>query len=151
MDGEVFVVYVDMVADLFHAGHIAFLSKARALAETRAGDRHVRLVVGLMADDEAAVYKRRPLMTLAERATVVAACRYVDDVVAPCPSPVTAVFLDRQRVDLVVHGDDLDAAGVNRWYSAAVHRGCFATVRYSRDVGTPSTTAILDRLRDRAG
>lgn len=48
-------VYVDMVGDLFHAGHVSLLREAR-----RHGDW---LVVGVLSDDTAASYKRRPIMT----------------------------------------------------------------------------------------
>lgn len=56
-------VYVDMIGDLFHAGHVALLQAAR-----EHGDH---LVVGMLSDEDAASYKRRPVMTLAERVAVV--------------------------------------------------------------------------------
>ena len=49
-------VYVDMVGDLFHAGHVALLREARSHGD--------RLVVGVLSDETAASYKRRPIMTL---------------------------------------------------------------------------------------
>ncbi len=52
-------VYVDMVGDLFHAGHVALLRAARALGD--------ELVVGVLSDADAAAYKRTPVMTLEER------------------------------------------------------------------------------------
>lgn len=52
-------VYVDMVGDLFHAAHVALLREARSHGD--------RLVVGVLSDETAASYKRRPIMTLAER------------------------------------------------------------------------------------
>jgi cytidyltransferase-like protein len=61
-------VYVDMVGDLFHAGHVRLLRDARALGD--------RLIVGLLSDETVAAYKRRPIMTLSERAAVVGACRF---------------------------------------------------------------------------
>ncbi len=70
-------VYVDMVGDLFHAGHVALLREAR-----RHGDR---LVVGVLSDDTAAAYKRRPIRTLAERVAVIESCRHVDEVVPDAP------------------------------------------------------------------
>ena len=37
-------VYADMTADLFHAGHVEFLKKARALGDY--------MIVGLMSDED---------------------------------------------------------------------------------------------------
>jgi cytidyltransferase-like protein len=147
--GDRFVVYVDMVGDLFHAGHVSFLRKARDLATTRAGGRPVHLVVGVMGDEDATRYKRRPLTTMAERVGVIEACRLVDDVVAPCPSPLDDALVDELGIDLVVHGDDYDAADVERWYRVAVLRGVFATVPYSTVAGAGeiSTSGLIERIR----
>ena len=78
-------VYVDMVGDLFHAGHVALLREARSHGD--------RLVVGVLSDETAASYKRRPIMTLAERVAVIEACRWVDEVVPDAPFTVTEYFL----------------------------------------------------------
>lgn len=143
-----FVVYTDMVADLFHAGHVSFLEKVRATAGQRAGDRGVQLVVGVVSDDDVAAYKRRPVLTTRERAIVLAACRLVDAVVENPPVPVTGEFLDGIGADLVVHGDDMDDEELDHWYGAAIASGRFATVPYTREVeGAPlSTTELLRRV-----
>ena len=60
-------VYVDMVADIFHFGHVAFLKKASAFGD--------ELIVGIMSDAEVRANKRVPIMTMAERAATVAGCR----------------------------------------------------------------------------
>ncbi len=73
-------VYVDMVGDLFHAGHVRLLAAAR-----EHGDQ---LVVGVLSDETAAAYKRRPIMTLSERVAVVEACRHVDEVIPDAPYAV---------------------------------------------------------------
>ncbi len=149
-----FVVYVDMVGDLFHAGHVSFLRKARELGAEHAaagGMSEVRLVVGLMGDSAAAAYKRRPVQPLAQRIIVVEACRYVDDVVGDPPMPVTEVFLETHAVDLVVHGDDLSDEELRHWYSAPIARGRFAVVPYTSQVeGEPvSTSEIIRRVEGR--
>lgn len=79
-------VYVDMVGDLFHAGHVELLRKAH-----RHGDW---LIVGVLSDETTASYKRRPIMTLAERVAVIESCRYVDEVIADSPYRVTQDFLE---------------------------------------------------------
>ncbi len=150
-----FVVYVDMVGDLFHAGHVGFLRKARELAAEHAAARgmsEVRLVVGLMGDDAAAAYKRRPVQPLTQRMIVVEACRYVDAVVGDAPMPVSEAFLDEHAVDLVVHGDDLSEEELHRWYSVPIAQGRFAVVGYTSLVGGEpvSTSEIIRRVEERS-
>jgi glycerol-3-phosphate cytidylyltransferase-like family protein len=61
--------------------------------------------------DTAASYKRRPIMTLAERVAVIESCRYVDEVIADAPLRVTEEFLTEHGITTVVHGDDLSHEG----------------------------------------
>ncbi|WP_415140999.1 adenylyltransferase/cytidyltransferase family protein [Nocardioides sp.] len=96
-------VYVDVVGDLFHAGHVELLRAARALGGY--------FIVGVLADETAQAYKRRPIMTLAERVAVVEACRYVDEVIIGAPFQVDEGFLSEHDIDVVVHGDDLGRVG----------------------------------------
>ena len=73
-------VYADMVADLFHCGHMEFLKKARALGDY--------LLVGINSNDVLVShgYKRgKPILTLEERVNSVAGCRYVDEVLPNAP------------------------------------------------------------------
>ena len=149
-----FVVYVDMVGDLFHAGHVGFLRKARELGAERAAARgasEVRLVGGLMGDEAAAAYKRRPVQPLAQRVIVLEACRYVDDVVGDSPMPVSEAFLEQHAVDLVVHGDDLSDEELRHWYSVPIAQGRFAVVPYTSLVGGEpvSTSEIIRRVEGR--
>ena len=146
-----YVVYVDMVGDLFHAGHVRFLEQARSLAEERSGGRPVRLVVGLMGDEAAEQYKRRPVQPLAQRVIVVAACRHVDEVVGDAPMPVDDAFLDRHDVDLVVHGDDMAEDGLRYWYAAALARDAFAVVPYTGEIDgvAVSTSELIRRAGER--
>lgn len=96
-------VYVDMVGDLFHAGHVELLRAARAHGDY--------LIVGVLSDETATAYKRTPIMKLAERVAVVEACRYVDEVIADAPFEVGEAFLLAHDIATVVHGDDLSPEG----------------------------------------
>ena len=132
-------VYVDMVGDLFHAGHVSLLRAAR-----RHGDW---LVVGVLSDDTAASYKRRPIMTLAERVAVIESCRYVDQVVEDAPLQVTEEFLAAHGITTVVHGDDLSPQGAEFAYGPAAAAGKLA---YVRRTGGISTTQLIQRVLDAA-
>ena len=133
-------IYVDMVADLFHCGHVEFLRQARAMGD--------ELVVGIHSDDTVEQYKRRPIMTLEERVAVVTGCRYVDEVVADAPLVVDRAWLERHNVDLVVHGDDLDDELMLRLYRVPMEMGIFRTVACTPGI---STTDLLSRLRSAGG
>ena len=78
-------VYIDMVGDLFHRGHVALLRAARALGD--------HLVVGVLSDESAEAYKRVPIMTLDERVAVIGSCRYVDELVPDAPHGLTEAWL----------------------------------------------------------
>ncbi|SCF34339.1 adenylyltransferase/cytidyltransferase family protein [Micromonospora mirobrigensis] len=132
-------VYVDMGGDLFHAGHVSLLREAR-----RHGDW---LVVGVLSDDTAASYKRRPIMTLAERVAVIESCRYVDEVIADAPFRVIEDFLAAHGISTVVHGDDLSPEGAEFVYGPAAASGRLA---YVRRTGKISTTQLIQRVLDAA-
>lgn len=81
-------VYTRMVADLFHEGHINFLREARALG--------THLTVCVVPDARVLTNKgKRPVMTQAERAAVVSACKYVDAVITDGPVNTTLEFMKK--------------------------------------------------------
>jgi cytidyltransferase-like protein len=133
-------VYVDMVADLFHAGHVRFLEQARALGD--------RLIVGVHSDETVASYKRTPVLTMEERLATVRACRYVDEVVPDAPLGLTRAYIAKHSVDLVVHADDLDEGQIAQMYQVPLEMGIFRTVPYTAGI---STTEIIERVHRRFG
>ncbi|MEZ4732261.1 MAG: adenylyltransferase/cytidyltransferase family protein [Caldilineaceae bacterium] len=70
-------IYTDVVGDLFHWGHVNLFKQLRTLGDY--------LIVGVNTDELVESYKRRPILTLAERVAMVSACRYVDEVIAGAP------------------------------------------------------------------
>ena len=132
-------VYADMVGDLFHYGHVRFLEQAR-----KQGDM---LVVGVHSDKTVAGYKRAPVMTMAERIQVIAACQFVDEVIPDAPLEVTREFVEEHELDLVVHGDDLDEDSLETMYRDPRAMGILTLVPYANGV---SSTAIMERVRRRS-
>lgn len=96
------VVYVDGAFDMFHAGHVEFLRRAR-----EQGDY---LIAGVLSD--AVVNEQRgsnhPIMNLNERVLSVLGCRCVDDVLIDAPLQLTREMLSSLAIDVVVHGTQND-------------------------------------------
>lgn len=132
------IVYVDMVGDLFHSGHVKFLAQARALGDY--------LIVGLNSDEDCAGYKRVPILTLAERVAAALGCRYVDAVLPAAPMVPGADLFDTLHVTAVAHGDDFTPEKIEKYYGVAVRRGIFHLLSYTRGV---STSEIINRIVER--
>ena len=125
-----------MVADLFHFGHVNFLRQARTHGDY--------LLVGVHADDTVTVYKRRPIMTMAERVASVEGCRYVDEVVPDAPLTIDRAWIEKHDIDLVMHGDDFSSELEKLCYKTPIEMGIYRTVGYTPGI---STTEIIARIK----
>lgn len=129
-------IYVDMVADLFHVGHVNFLKQVKELGGC--------LIVGLNNDEDCESYKRRPILTLEERVIMLKSCRYVDAVLPNAPLMVNEQIIKDLNIDLVIHGDDFDQEKIEKYYHIALKMGIFQTVPYTPNI---STTEIIKRIK----
>jgi len=130
------VVYIDMVADLFHQGHVNILKRAREQGDF--------LIVGIISDKDVESYKRIPILTMEERIAVVESCRYVDRVIPSAPLKITPEYLKELNVDIIVHGDDISPETRNSWYGLVLDK--YHEFSYTQGV---STTNIINRIKDR--
>ena len=63
-------VYTDMVADLYHLGHVRYLKQCAGLGPPGTLD----LVVGIHSDETVESYKRTPVCTMEERIECAGTC-----------------------------------------------------------------------------
>ncbi|MDA9982917.1 adenylyltransferase/cytidyltransferase family protein [Gammaproteobacteria bacterium] len=136
-NGSTIRVYSDMVADLFHYGHVEFLRQVSALGDY--------VMVGINSDDEAEANKRRPVQTMKERIESVATCRYVDEVIPNAPWVFDPAWIEEYDIDLVVHGDDYSDEQRRYFYKVPIELGIFRTVTYTKSI---STTEIIRRCNE---
>lgn len=130
-------VYVDMVADLFHYGHVEFLQKARALGDY--------LLVGICADETVYANKRKTIFTMEERMASAAGCRYVDEVLPNAPWVVHREWIEEHDIDLIVHGDDYTQEQLRKTHGVAMEMGILRTVAYTPGI---STSEIIRRCKE---
>ncbi|KRG87912.1 glycerol-3-phosphate cytidylyltransferase [Stenotrophomonas daejeonensis] len=84
--------------DLLHVGHVNLLRRARAMGD--------RLVVGLSSDAFNAVKQKQATQCYADRAEVLRAIRYVDEVFPEENWEQKAADIHRLGADLLVMGSD---------------------------------------------
>ena len=91
-------VYTGGTFDLFHAGHVNFLRECAKFGA---------VTVALNTDEFIQAYKGKPpVMSYQERAEVLLACRYVDDVVPNFDGADSKTAIDWVAPDVVIVGSD---------------------------------------------
>ncbi|KAL2620396.1 hypothetical protein R1flu_000601 [Riccia fluitans] len=135
------IVYMDGAFDLFHAGHVETLKRAKELGDF--------LLVGIHTDQTVSGHRglHHPIMNLHERSLSVLACRYVDEVIIGAPWEVTKDMITTFNISLVVHGtcaepNDLKNGEVDP-YHAAKAMGIFKLIESPRDL---TTSTIIKRI-----
>ena len=133
------IVYADMVADLFHKGHLEFLKKCKRIAGQRP------LVVGIHNDDDVAGYKRRPVQTMAHRADTVRSLKVVDRVLEDAPVIITEEFVLGSGIAVVIHGTDgLNDPECQKMYAVPEAMGIMVYVTSYPGV---TTTQIMEKIK----
>ena len=132
------IVYVTMVADLFHYGHISLLKRAKEYGN--------KLIVGLHSDEDVAKYKRTPILTMKERSEVVKACKYVDDIILDAPLETTDEFMNKFGLDIYIHAHYQHENDKYLFLSKNIKNKKFIRVDYTDGI---STTDIIKRIKNR--
>lgn len=90
--------YTTGVFDMFHIGHLNILRRAKEQCDY--------LIVGVSTDEVVESYKHhKPIISYEQRAAIVAAIRYVDEVV-PQVTMDKLEFLKQRHFDVMFHGDE---------------------------------------------
>lgn len=90
-------IYLDGVFDMTHFGHF------RLFKSVKDKFPNSTIIVGVSGDEETIRLKGQTLMNQDERAETISHCKWVDEVVCPCPWIITQQFMDKQHIDYVAH------------------------------------------------
>lgn len=130
-------VYIDMVADLFHVGHLNLIKKAKSLGD--------ELIVGIHSDNDVMSYKRRPIIPFDQRIEIVKNIIHVDEVIKNAPLFLTEDFLKKNNINIVVHGDDITDS-LKEQHKVAIEKNIVKYVPYTNNI---STTKIIKQIKER--
>jgi glycerol-3-phosphate cytidylyltransferase len=118
--------------DVLHVGHVRILERARALGD--------RLIVGVSSDDLNVSKKgRRPIYPQADRITMIAALRCVDEVFVEESLDLKGEYLRRHGASVLVMGDD--------WKGRFDEFRPICEVVYLPRTPSVSTTEIIEVIR----
>ena len=132
------IVYIGMIGDFLHHGHINIIEEARKLGE---------VTIGLLTDEAVASYKRKPIFTFEQRKKIIENIKGVTSVI-PQNSLDYIPNLKKIKPNYVVHGDD--------WKSGVQKDERRKIINYLKEINgtlveipyTPgiSSTSIIKRL-----
>lgn len=137
------LVFTNGCFDLLHAGHVRYLTAARALGDA--------LLVALNGDESVRALKGegRPLNREADRAEVVAALASVDHVVIFPEVRVTAL-LEKVRPAIYAKGGDYTAESLHAEERSALER-IGTQIRILPFEAGHSTSALLEKMKKASG
>lgn len=112
--------------DLFHVGHVNLFRRIKQRCD--------QLIVAVSTDEFNAVKGKQSVMSFADRSALVAACRYVDEVIAESNWQQKEQDIVRLQADLFVMGDD--------WAGRFDHLSALCEVVYLPRTEGVSSTAL---------
>merc|ERR1719506_2865567 len=147
-------VYCDGIFDLLHRGHMEQFRQALAVSGG------TRLFVGVVNDEDATEYKRKPIMSQQERMDAVASCKYVHAVIPNSPTEhmISKPGEEPTRSERMVEDYKLHLFAVGReyeeveegkpdYYELPRSRGM---IKYTERTGGVSTSEVIRRIAARA-
>lgn len=133
-------LYVDGIFDMVHYGHMLLFQQVKNKFP------HVFLIVGVSPDSDCESMKYRCVMNEFERSETIRHCKWVDEVVCPCPWVPGSSFLQEHRIDFVCHDDlpyKFGAGESSDVYGEIKKQGKFLATQRTAGI---STTDVLRRI-----
>ena len=132
------IVYVDGSWDMFHAGHISFLKKAK--------DHGDYLIVGVHSDVVVNEHEgsNMPIMNVHERVLSVLGCRFCDDVLIDAPYSITKEMIASLNITVVCRGSADPISDTDVRYGYPVSVGIFKEIPSACDF---TLFDIFDRIQ----
>jgi|TARA_B100001057_G_scaffold408883_1_gene423299 cytidyltransferase-like protein len=137
------IVYTDMVADLFHYGHVNYLKQIH--------DKYIKntdnkLYVGIHHNDDVKIYKRIPILNMQERIKVISCCKYIDCIIPYAPLVVDKDYIKKHKLDIICIPNNRTEQEINSWYKYPKDNNMIQTFNYTSEI---STSDIIKKIKNR--
>lgn len=126
---------------MYHVGHAKVLEQAKKLF------KHTTLIVGVSGDQETIAKKGKIVMNEKERTEILKHCKWVDEVICPCPWIINVDFCRKHNIHYVAHDDaPYTSAGSTDIYAEIKKLGMFKATQ--RTEGISTSDIILRIIKD---
>ena len=130
--------YTTGVFDMFHIGHLNILRRAKEKCDY--------LIVGVSTDEVVQSYKNKtPIIPYEQRAAIVAAIKYVDEVV-PQTSMDKLEFLKCRHFDVMFHGDEWKGTELYNKYEVEFSK-YGASIEYLQHTDGISSSILREKIK----
>lgn len=123
------IIYVGGIFDLFHIGHLRLLKNARKFGDI--------LVAGVLTDEAAEKYKRKPIIPYEQRVEIV---KEFADIVVPQTDVDETETVKKIKPDINIRGDDGEPRGLKWWVD---NNKKIIYLPYTKSI---STTKIIEKI-----
>ena len=134
------IIYSDGIFDLFHRGHVEYLKQCKNIFP------NTYLIIGIINDIDSTNYKREPIYSEDDRYEIISNSRYVDEIVKDAPLIITKEFMDKYKIDYVVHGysNINDSNNQAEFYKVPQQLNKFIETKYYTGI---SSTNIIKKIK----
>lgn len=134
-------VYCDGIYDMLHTGHMKAFEQALLVSGGH------RLYVGVISDEVATKYKRKPIMTEDERYEAVRNCKHVYQVIENSPTHYTdKAFIDKHNLHVFAVGEEYVDNEDDEYYVVPRQLGLLKKTNRTKSI---STTDLIKRILER--
>ena len=145
-------VYLDGVFDLYHRGHLESFKTIKSkeffnyLKTNDFFDGKICLIIGVVSDKDCESYKRKPIIREEDRVELLRYNSIVDEIIFPCPLIITKEFINKHKIDMVVHGfsNEIDYKNQKDFFKVPIELGIFKRIDYYNKT---STTDIINSIK----
>jgi choline-phosphate cytidylyltransferase len=135
-------IYCDGVYDLFHYGH------ARLFENIKKAHPDCQIIAGICSNQDIIKYKGIPVTTELERREVIKRCKWVDEVISPCPWKATVSYLKENNLDFLAHDNEYLKPNEPDFFQDIKDAGIFLATPRTNSVSTSEIIARVIKNRD---
>ena len=137
------IIYLDMVADLLHFGHLNYLTQ---IYDKLVKNTDNKLYVGIHNDNDVQTYKRKPILTMEERLKILSFFPLIDKIIPNAPINVSEEYIKLHDIDIICMPNNRTLEEIELMYNYPYKNKMIMIFNYTETI---STSNIIKRIKER--